>query len=85
MKNWRSVLERPVLSIQELPKLELRQLPGHLKYAFLREQETLPIIISVELSHEQEKQLIEILRKHKKAIGWTIADIQGILSISLHA
>ncbi|KAL4283785.1 hypothetical protein GQ457_16G021310 [Hibiscus cannabinus] len=28
--------------------------------------------------HEQEKQLINMLAKHKKAIGWSIADIKGI-------
>nr|XP_016437357.1 PREDICTED: uncharacterized protein LOC107763378 [Nicotiana tabacum] len=27
---------------------------------------------------EQEYKLIEVLRKHKRALGWTIADIQGI-------
>ena len=77
--------ERSVPSIQEPPKLELKQLPIHLKYAFLGEQETLPIIISAKLSQEQEKLLIEVLRKHKEAIGWTIADIHGIHpSICMH-
>ena len=77
--------EKSVPSIQEPPKLELKQLPVHLKYAFLGEQETLPVIISAELSKEQEEQLIKVLKEHKEAIGWTIADIHGIHpSICMH-
>ncbi|XP_075103455.1 uncharacterized protein LOC107763378 [Nicotiana tabacum] len=30
------------------------------------------------ISQEEEYKLIEVLRKHKRALGWTIADIQGI-------
>uniref|UniRef100_A0A1U7VQV2 Uncharacterized protein LOC104216411 n=1 Tax=Nicotiana sylvestris TaxID=4096 RepID=A0A1U7VQV2_NICSY len=30
------------------------------------------------VSQEEEYKLIEVLRKHKRALGWTIADIKGI-------
>ena len=60
------------------PKLELKPLPSHIKYAFLGVEETFPIIISSSLESDQENKLLEILRTHKTAIGSTIADIKGI-------
>ncbi|XP_070004299.1 uncharacterized protein [Nicotiana sylvestris] len=58
-------------------KIELKELPSHLKYVFL-EPELFPVIISSSLTIEQESKLIGVLRKHKTALGWTIADIKGI-------
>ena len=60
------------------PALELKQLPSNLKYAFLGENETLPVIIASDLEEEKENRLLKILQEHKAAIGWTIADIKGI-------
>ncbi|KAJ9557173.1 LOW QUALITY PROTEIN: hypothetical protein OSB04_011787 [Centaurea solstitialis] len=60
------------------PDLELKQLPSHLKYAFLGDQENLPVIISSTLEMHQEEKLVEMLKSHTKAIGWTIADLKGI-------
>ena len=60
------------------PKLELKPLPSHIKYAFLGVEETFPVIISSSLESDQENKLLEILRTHKTAIGSTIADIKGI-------
>ncbi|XP_062018626.1 uncharacterized protein LOC133735235, partial [Rosa rugosa] len=65
-------------SIVQAPKLELKVLPEHLKYAYLGEKETLPVIISSTLEVEQERKLVDVLKKHKTAIGWTLADIKGI-------
>jgi len=45
---------------------------------FLGPKETLPIIISSLLSYDQEKELIHILSHHKGAIGWSVANLQGI-------
>ncbi|XP_058217329.1 uncharacterized protein LOC131328401 [Rhododendron vialii] len=64
-------------SIQS-PKLELKVLPKTLKYAFLGEHETYPVVISSSLNGSQESQLLEILKRHTKAIGWSITDIKGI-------
>jgi hypothetical protein len=61
-----------------IPKLELKQLPSGLKYAFLELGETFPIVISSVLNMDQEGKLVELLRKHKTTIGWTIADIKEI-------
>ncbi|KAM5584774.1 hypothetical protein ABKV19_004235, partial [Rosa sericea] len=60
------------------PTLELKPLPGHLKYVYLGDKETLPVIISSSLTPTQEERLVEMLKKHKTAIGWTLADIRGI-------
>ena len=62
----------------EPPTLEIKTLPSHLKYAFLEKDSKLPIMISSSLSNVQEEKLLKVLRKHKKSLGWTIADIKGI-------
>ncbi|KAL4290245.1 hypothetical protein GQ457_14G018310 [Hibiscus cannabinus] len=65
-------------SIEQPPKLELKQLHEQLKYAYLGNNETLPVIIFSKLQADQEERLIATLRQHKEALGWTIADIKGI-------
>ncbi|KAK8676047.1 hypothetical protein V6N13_034101 [Hibiscus sabdariffa] len=65
-------------SIEQPPKLELKQLPEQLKYAYLGKNKTLPVIISSKLQANQEEKLIATLQQHKEALGWTIADIKGI-------
>jgi len=69
-----------VPSIIEPPKLELKPLPETLKYAFQGGSETLHVIISSHLDKDQEGKLLDILGEHKKAIGWTIANIKKISS-----
>lgn len=51
-------------SIIEPPVLELKTLPVHLKYAYLGEKETLPVIISSKLSNEEEDELVTTLKHH---------------------
>ena len=70
--------DRALPSEERPPKLELKPLPSHLKYAFLRVEENFPVIISSSLELDQENKLLEILRTQKTALGWTIADIKGI-------
>ncbi|CAN6579422.1 unnamed protein product [Malus baccata var. baccata] len=60
------------------PSLELKLLLSHLKYVFLGEQETLPVIISSSLTAQEEDKLVRVLREYRTAIGWTLADIKGI-------
>ncbi|KAL4306460.1 hypothetical protein AHAS_Ahas16G0180500 [Arachis hypogaea] len=59
-------------------KSELKPLPSHLKYAFLEDNQRFLVIITSELSSEEEEKLLDVLRKYKKAIGWSLADIVGI-------
>ncbi|XP_052725969.1 uncharacterized protein LOC128194417 [Vigna angularis] len=62
----------------QAPTLELKQLPDNLKYVYLEDDEKKPVIISTFLDSIQEENLLGVLRKHKKAIGWSLADIPGI-------
>ncbi|RDY00179.1 hypothetical protein CR513_16671, partial [Mucuna pruriens] len=67
------------------PPIELKTLPSHLKYAYLDKEQQLPVIIASNLDQEQEDKLLEVLRQHKKAIGWKLADLPGINpSICMH-
>ncbi|KAL5538589.1 hypothetical protein UlMin_045511 [Ulmus minor] len=53
---------------EDPPKLELKPLPSHLRYAYLG-----------------DSNLFLVLRNHKSAIGWTMADIKGIRnSLCMH-
>nr|GFB25147.1 reverse transcriptase domain-containing protein [Tanacetum cinerariifolium] len=65
-------------SIDEPPEVELKDLPYHLKYAFLEGDNKLPIIIAKELGSEEKAALIKVLKSHKRAIAWKLSDIQGI-------
>ncbi|KAL4315591.1 hypothetical protein AHAS_Ahas15G0200400 [Arachis hypogaea] len=60
------------------PKPELKPLPPSLKYAFLGEGDTFPVIISSALNSQEEKALLQVLRTHKTALGWSISDLKGI-------
>ncbi|KAL5569930.1 hypothetical protein UlMin_026505 [Ulmus minor] len=74
-----------VSSKKEPPKLELKQLPSHLRYAFLEESSFYPVIINSSLNDLEKEKLLRVLREHRKAIGWTIDDIKGISpSICMH-
>ena len=70
--------ERPLPSVLQAPIPDLKPLPSHLKYVFLGDEGTLPVIISSKPSALQEEKLVQVLKEHKTAIGWTIADIKGI-------
>ena len=70
--------EKLLPSILQAPTLELKPLSDHLKYVFLGEEDTLPVIIAKELTPLQEESLIRVLREHKTAIGWPITYIKGI-------
>nr|GEV24234.1 putative reverse transcriptase domain-containing protein [Tanacetum cinerariifolium] len=65
-------------SIDEPPKLELKEFPSYLEYAFLEGTDKLPVIISKELKNKEKSTLLKILKSHKRAIAWKISDIKGI-------
>ncbi|KAL1569734.1 hypothetical protein AAHA92_01175 [Salvia divinorum] len=72
-------MEKNPLPLEANPgKKELKQLPPDLKYAYLGEKETLPIIMSSKLTKGQEEKLLEVLRRNKKAISWTLSDLVGL-------
>nr|GEZ47133.1 reverse transcriptase domain-containing protein [Tanacetum cinerariifolium] len=65
-------------SIEEPPKVELKDLPSHLEYAYLEENDKLPVIISKDLKDEEKEPLLNVLKSHKRKIAWRITDIKGI-------
>ncbi|GKB80053.1 hypothetical protein Tco_0946948, partial [Tanacetum coccineum] len=62
----------------KIPEVELKELPPHLEYAFLEENNKLPVIISKDLSQEEKTSLIHVLKNRKQAIAWKLSDIKGI-------
>ncbi|CAL2255753.1 unnamed protein product [Prunus armeniaca] len=83
-KRWHKFEELALTTSKPQPSfitaltLTLKPLPSHLRYAYLGNSETLPVIIAADLSILEEEKLLRVLREHKTAIGWTIADIKGI-------
>ncbi|GJT51742.1 reverse transcriptase domain-containing protein [Tanacetum coccineum] len=65
-------------SIEEPPELELKDLPSHLEYAYLEENDKLPVIIAKGLKDDEKEALLKVLKSHKRAIAWKITDIKGI-------
>ncbi|KAK1685577.1 hypothetical protein QYE76_046425 [Lolium multiflorum] len=71
---------------KEDPVFDLKPLPDNLKYAHIDDKKIYPIIISSKLSEIEEERLLEILKKHRGAIGYTLDDLKGISpSICQHA
>nr|GEX89798.1 hypothetical protein [Tanacetum cinerariifolium] len=64
-------------SIDEPPEVELKDLPPHLKYAFLEGDDKLPVIFSKDLSDEEKTALIKVLKSRKRAIAWKLSDMKG--------
>nr|GFB37230.1 hypothetical protein [Tanacetum cinerariifolium] len=60
------------------PEVELKELPPHLEYAFLVENEKWPVIIVKDLNVNEKTTLINVLKSRKKAIAWKLTDIRGI-------
>ncbi|GKA76245.1 hypothetical protein Tco_0782706 [Tanacetum coccineum] len=60
------------------PKLDLKELPEHLEYAFLQENNQLLVVISSALSIVEKAKLLKVLKNHKGVIAWSITDIKRI-------
>nr|GEY36151.1 reverse transcriptase domain-containing protein [Tanacetum cinerariifolium] len=56
-------------SIDEHPEVELKDLPPHLEYAFLKGDDKFPVIIAKDLCDEEKTALITVLKSHKRAIA----------------
>ena len=77
--------EKVVEENKSLEGLILKELPEHLKFAFLQPEKGKPYIISTRLTRLEEQKLLETLRKYKEAIAWSIEDLKGISpSICMH-
>jgi hypothetical protein len=62
---------------KEDPVFDLKPLPDDLKYVYIDDKKIYPII-SAKLSGKEEERLLEILRKHRGAMGYTLDDLKGI-------
>ena len=56
----------------------MKELPKHLKYAFLGVEISKLVIIVANLTEHKELKLIEILKQQKEAITWLVEDLKGI-------
>ena len=50
--------------------LTIKELPKHLRYAFLGENDTKPLIIYVALMEDMEHRLLEVQRRNMGAFAW---------------
>ena len=57
---------------------DLKPLPDNLKYAYIDEKKIYPVIISSKLSAQEEQRLLEVLKKYRGAMGYTLDDLKGI-------
>ena len=79
------ISQTSVPSFEQPPKMEQKPLPSYLRYAYLGEASTLPVIISASLTAAEEDKLLRVLRDHKDALGWSLDDLKGILpSMCMH-
>ncbi|KAK1626635.1 hypothetical protein QYE76_000950 [Lolium multiflorum] len=71
---------------KEDPVFDLKPLPDNLKYDHIDDKKIYPVIISSKLSEIEDERLLEILKKHRGVIGYTLDDLKGISpSICQHA
>ncbi|GJS05858.1 reverse transcriptase domain-containing protein [Tanacetum coccineum] len=56
-------------SMEEPSELELKDLPSHLEYAYLEENDKLPVIIAKGLKDNEKDALLKVLKSHKRAIA----------------
>ena len=70
---------------EQPPKMEQKPLPKHLRYSYIRDASTLPVIILASLTTTEEDKILRVLRDHKDALGWSLADLKGICpSMCMH-
>jgi hypothetical protein len=62
----------------QVPEVDLKPFPKGLKYEFLGPNKTYPVIVSDELSPEENDKLLNLLKKHRKVIGYSINDLKGL-------
>ncbi|GJX32545.1 hypothetical protein Tco_0242400 [Tanacetum coccineum] len=66
-------------------KPELKDLPFHLEYTYLKGDESCLVIISSKLTKKEKTSLLRVLEKRKGAIAWKMSYIKGIsLSVCAH-
>nr|GFA88551.1 reverse transcriptase domain-containing protein [Tanacetum cinerariifolium] len=77
-KDLKVVEPKNQFSDDEPLEVELKELPPHLEYTFLGDNEKWPVIIAKDLNVNKKTALINVLKSRKKAIAWKLTDIKGI-------
>jgi hypothetical protein len=62
----------------QVPEVDLKPLPKGLKYEFLEQNKTYPVIVSDELSSEENEKLLILLKNRRKVIGYSVNDLKGL-------
>jgi hypothetical protein len=62
----------------QVREVDLKPLPKGLKYEFLGPDKTYPVIVSDELSPKENEKLLNLLKTHRKVIGYSINDLKGL-------
>nr|GEU64923.1 DNA-directed DNA polymerase [Tanacetum cinerariifolium] len=65
-------------SNDEPHEVKLKELPPHLEYAFLRDNNKWLVIIAKDLSIDEKSALIKVLKSQKQAIAWKLTDVKGV-------
>ena len=65
-RSWEKKVTKPENSTE---RLILKELPSHLKYAFLEPEKGKQVIISAELTENEEQRLLQVLREYKEVIA----------------
>ncbi|GJU93430.1 reverse transcriptase domain-containing protein [Tanacetum coccineum] len=81
LKQGEIIKAKPLM--EEPRELELKDLPSHLEYAYLEENDKLPVIIAKGLKDDEKNALLKVLKSHKRAIAWKITDIKGYFQIPI--
>ncbi|CAM9000090.1 unnamed protein product [Rhodiola kirilowii] len=64
---------------------ELKPLPSNLRYEFLGSNSTHPVIVGATLNEHETSNLLHVLKNNRKALGYSIDDLQGISpSLCMH-
>ena len=68
-------------SVQQPPKIELKQLPSHLRYAYLGESSTLPVIIANSINKLEEENYSECFENTRQLLGglWLTSRVSALL------
>ncbi|KAL7608491.1 hypothetical protein Lser_V15G14257 [Lactuca serriola] len=67
-----------ILKQSEISTRRLKTLPNHLECAFLEDGNQKPVIIAFDLSESEKEEVVQVLKKRKRAITWSITNIKGI-------
>ena len=85
LKAWDLVILALSLQLRSPRFLKRNNFHPTLGIAYLGESSTLLVIISSYISKVEEEKLLRVLREHKEMIGWSLADINGIMpSMCMH-